>query len=324
MYKRQGQGVYALKDDTFEKVKFVKGSNVNTMENIGDQIFISTNLENIMYDGNNTSFMGKGFPNTKIIDVFSNEGTNWFASDHSLIKLEGNKYVSEKIIFPSSNAKIQALLIDGDIEYFGTNQGLWSRQNNKNTKLIKNINVLSLNKTSDGLIIVGAKKGFYYLNKGALKKINPDGQDYLSLSKTAVRDIEVISENEIWYSTFGMGLFLHNPGTFTTINTKDGLDVEGMTFDLVKSGKKVYIATKNGLFLYQNNKIKKHYTKSDGLPSNMVLDLDVDSNGNLWIATANGLSKLSGSIFKNYSRRDGLPSKLVTSVHVDNLSLIHI
>ena len=65
-----GQGVYVLNDDTFEKVKFVKGSNVNTMENIGDQIFISTNLENIIYDGNNTSFMGKGFPNVKIVDVF--------------------------------------------------------------------------------------------------------------------------------------------------------------------------------------------------------------------------------------------------------------
>ena len=58
-----------------------------------------------------------------------------------------------------------------------------------------------------------------------------------SLNKTAVRDIEVISENEIWYATFGMGLFLQNPGTFTTINAKDGLDVGGMTFDLVKNGK---------------------------------------------------------------------------------------
>ena len=86
-----------------------------------------------------------------------------------------------------------------------------------------------------------------------------------------MRDIEVISENEIWYATFGMGLFLHNPGTFTTLNVKDGLDVGGMTFDLVKHGDKLYIATKNGLFLYQNNKIKKHFTKNDGLPSNICL-----------------------------------------------------
>ena len=41
-------------------------------------IFISTNLENIIYDGNKTSFMGKGFPNAKIIDVFSNNVNDWF------------------------------------------------------------------------------------------------------------------------------------------------------------------------------------------------------------------------------------------------------
>ena len=117
--------------------------------------------------------------------------------------------------------------------------------------------MLSLDKALDGSIIVGAKKGFYYLDKGALKKISPGGKDYVPLSKTAVRDIEVISENEIWYATFGMGLFLHNPGTFTTLNAKDGLDVGGMTFDLVKHGNKVYIATKNGLFLYQNNKLNQ-------------------------------------------------------------------
>ena len=150
------------------------------------------------------------------------------------------------------------------IEYFGTNQGLWSRQNNRNAKLIKNINVLSLDRTSNGLIIVGAKKGFYYLSNGALKEITPVGQDYLSLSKTAVRDIEVTSENEIWYATFGMGLFLHDPGTFTNINTKNGLDVGGMTFDLERDGDKVYIATKNGLFIYKKNKIEKHFTKKDG------------------------------------------------------------
>ena len=82
-------------------------------------------------------------------------------------------------------------------------------------------------------------------------------------------------------------------------------------------GQNVFIATRNGLYKYQNNKVKAHYTKKDGLPSNTILDLDLDSKGNLWLATANGLSKLSGTKFKNYSRADGLPSKLVTAVHVD-------
>ena len=76
------------------------------------------------------------------------------------------------------------------------------------------------------------------------------GKITFHFNKTAVRDIEVTSENEIWYATFGMGLLLHDPGTFTNINSKNGLDVGGMTFDLERNGDKVYIATKNGLFIY--------------------------------------------------------------------------
>ena len=48
----------------------------------------------------------------------------------------------------------------------------------------------------------------------------------------------------------------------------------------------------------------------------MILDLDLDSKGNLWIATANGLSNYLDLSLKTI-RKDGLPSKLVTSVHVD-------
>ena len=43
-----GQGVYVLEDDTFEKVKFVKGSNVNTMENIGAVSYTHLTLPTIL------------------------------------------------------------------------------------------------------------------------------------------------------------------------------------------------------------------------------------------------------------------------------------
>ena len=310
-----GQGVYVLENDTFEKVKFVKGSNVTTMENIGDKIFISTNLENIMYDGYKTSFMDKGFPNAKIIDVFSNGKNDWFASNQSLIKLEGNKYVSEKITFSSSNAKIQALLIDGDIEYFGTNQGLWSRQNNRNAKLIKNINVLSLDKTSDGLIIVGAKKGFYYLNKGFLKKITLDGQDYLSLSKTAVRDIEVTSENEIWYATFGMGLLLHDP-EFYTFAVQDGLPSNSIRdITQLSNGNLIIACYKAGVAKFDG---KKFTLYDNGLDDKRVILLENGFDGEVWAGTESaGIGVLEEDQFRMIRDSDGLAHNEMFSLYND-------
>ncbi len=313
-----GKGVYVLNGDSFERVEVIKGVDVHSMEKIGDQIFISTNLENIFYDGKSVSYMGKGFPNTKIIDVFSKEKENWYVSDKKIITDKGNKFESEEIGFSKSNTKIQVFLVDGNSEYFGTNNGLWVRSNKgSSVRLIKNVNVLSLSKSVQGQIIVGTKKGLYYLKNNNLINMRPEGEKYEDLDKTAIRGIEVVSNNEIWYSTFGMGLFLQDYATFTTLDTRNGLDVGGMTFDMVTYQDKVYIATKNGLFVYQSGNIERHYTKRDGLPSNTILDLDLDSQGNLWLATANGLSKFSGSTFINYSRKNGLPSNLVTSVHVD-------
>ena len=51
--------------------------------------------------------------------------------------------------------------------------------------------------------------------------------------------------NEIWYSTFGSGVFLQDHGTFKNIYQEDGFNPGGMVFDIVHWKTKKYIATKN-------------------------------------------------------------------------------
>ena len=312
------KGIYVLNNDYFEKSTIVQGSELYTMAKVGDQLFVSTNLENVLFDGSDVSFMGKGFPNAGVRDVFTVDGQTWYATENKIIQKNKNSFVSNSVEFPSRKTKIQALLVVDDIEYFGTNQGLWSRNGKGNLKRLKNINVLSLDQLKSGDILVGSKKGLYYLRSGKLKQYRPSGEDHAPLNNTPIRGIEVISSNEVWYSTFGMGLYLHDPGTFINFGVIDGLDTGGMVYDLATDKGKVYIATGNGLFIYKNSRITDHYTTADGLPSNKVLDMDMDSKGKLWMATAKGLSHFTGSGFKNYNRKDGLPSNLVTAVHIDH------
>ena len=312
------QGIYSFNGDNFEKEKFIKGVDIYAMDKVGNELFVSTNLENVMFDGSNRSFMGKGFPNTKIRDVYIHvDGRAWYVAEDQIIKESGKGFISEKIRLKNNRSKIQTFSVDGDDQYFGTSQGLWVKKNGNEPRLVKNMNVLCLSRSTKGDMLVGSKKGLYYLKNGKLNGYGPHGDDHKALSSTPIQDIEVLSQNEIWFSTFGMGLYLQDPGTFETLDSKNGIDVGGMTFDMVMDKEKIFIATRNGLFVYQNEKVKAHYTKKDGLPSNTILDLDLDSKGVLWLATSNGLSRFSGSMFKNYSRNDGLPSKLVTSVHVD-------
>jgi len=53
-----------------------------------------------------------------------------------------------------------------------------------------------------------------------------------------------------------------------------------------------------------------HYTRKDGLSSNVIHSILEDDNGNLWMGTDNGLSKFNpdNETFTSYHQKDGLPT----------------
>ena len=57
------------------------------MENINGKLFVSTNIENIMYDGNKVSFMKNGFPRAEIKDIFFYKEEPWFISENQIIDI---------------------------------------------------------------------------------------------------------------------------------------------------------------------------------------------------------------------------------------------
>ncbi|MBK9593301.1 MAG: hypothetical protein IPO32_17985 [Crocinitomicaceae bacterium] len=56
----------------------------------------------------------------------------------------------------------------------------------------------------------------------------------------------------------------------------------------------------------------------DGLGNNLVLDIDEDADGNLWFATAGGISKFDGKTFTNYTTAQGLSHNFATSIMFDH------
>ncbi len=53
--------------------------------------------------------------------------------------------------------------------------------------------------------------------------------------------------------------------------------------------------------VHENDYLIKHYTNENGLPSNLINDVNSDKNGFVWIATQSGLSRYNGRSFFNYS-----------------------
>ncbi|MBO9202488.1 MULTISPECIES: hybrid sensor histidine kinase/response regulator transcription factor [Niastella] len=59
----------------------------------------------------------------------------------------------------------------------------------------------------------------------------------------------------------------------------------------------------------------RNYTAKDGLPNDYILSCAEDSDGNVWLATENGLSKFNPDthVFRNFDSYDALPPKLTFS-----------
>jgi len=80
----------------------------------------------------------------------------------------------------------------------------------------------------------------------------------------------------------------------------------------------IYCATKGGLLKWDLPEGRyTAYTTLDGLPSNVLSDVEVDGDGLLWIGSVDGLASFDGSRFKTYDVSDGLPSNEITDVTVD-------
>lgn len=76
--------------------------------------------------------------------------------------------------------------------------------------------------------------------------------------------------------------------------------------------KQLWIATQEGglLLFNRKNNTYKRFTTANGLSSNTILRILEDKNGNLWMSTYNGLSRLNvkTKTFRNFSKNDGLQS----------------
>lgn len=101
---------------------------------------------------------------------------------------------------------------------------------------------------------------------------------------------------------------------FTTAN---GLP-DDHVFHVAVDGNRVWVATENGLGLYENGKWKI-YRPQDGLAHRATLWVAPDQRtGDVWIATMGGLSRLSAGRFDTFTQlNSGLPNDVVYGVAVE-------
>ncbi len=59
------------------------------------------------------------------------------------------------------------------------------------------------------------------------------------------------------------------------------------------------------------------YTKDEGMPHSLVVDMVKDKDGKMWIGTEGGVSSFEGENFTNFTQEDGLVHRKVYSLEID-------
>ena len=214
--------------------------------------------------------------------------------------------------------------------------------------ILSNDCVKSINSLGDGKVLIGTLSGglnIYNEKTGKITWLMHNEKDPQSISSNTVWDISIDKENKIWLGTVA-GLERFNPVDETFEHYPEFKDLaNGVTWigidpdnDLWigtekitvfrpgygiinvfrEKGRDLFVDSKGRYWIMTNDEgivlfdkyigAKKVYGKKEGLACNLAYCMLEDSKGNLWISTANGLSRFNPEKeeFTNFYNHNGL------------------
>ena len=153
-----------------------------------------------------------------------------------------------------------------------------------------------------------------------------DGQKFTTIESTGgswwtTGDFYEDSKGALWFGTIKGGVFQYRDNELEIILPHSQLSqIEVLDIGQDHDGS-IWFGTVSGLFKYSGNTLTQ-FTTVDGLITDRVQQIMVDSLGQLWLAYNNqseevdnglGLTKYDGKNFQTLTTQDGLPSNRITS-----------
>lgn len=226
-----------------------------------------------------------------------------------------------------SSNRIQAFVRDqsGHL-WIGTEAGLNMLDEQRGTVThFSSFSVTALLCDRQGKVWVGTSQGIFQAQYGRneLIKLN---QAYYSDNFFSNNNIDIAyifqdSDDMIWFSTRQSGLFVYNPHNHQLIelsdpNTGYGRFLSYLPRGIAEDGSgRIWIGSKDmGIFLFDRKKRTfTNYSTIQGLPSNMIINIEPYPDGTVWLGTHNGITKFDeqkGTIV-NFNSNYGIFSQIV-------------
>lgn len=129
--------------------------------------------------------------------------------------------------------------------------------------------------------------------------------------------------NNLWFAT-NNGLSRFDGTSFYTYRTEQGLLGNEVSDISMGENNRLLIATNGGFSIF-DGVLFTHYTTAQGLLDNNTKAVYEDSEGNIWIGTAeNGICLFDGYTFFSYNTSHGLSGNQITSILEDDYNRIWI
>ena len=320
-----GLNVYDKNKDKFTRILYKEGELPSQYiysleEDINGHIWVGTDngLVELDKDLNIVKSYHDTIGDSDVYNVYDDsKGNIWVCTlDNGLFKInlddksvENYKNNNSKISIPSNNVRDIISDSEGKL-WIATDKGLctfdyereefitYNKKSYQSNSLIDD-EIFCLLKDSSGLIWIGTYSGISRFNPNSnFTHFKLDPYEDNSISGNVIHGIYEDDDKTLWIGTNESGVNVINGESIKHLNKENGNLVSDLIEDITGFKNYIFIGTNEGLsVLVKNDKTAKNYTitnytTKDGLPSNKIRSLFIDSKGYLWIGTNKGLAIL--------------------------------
>ncbi len=323
------KGASRYKDGAFENFTVKDGLPDNfvncLLHDERDVLWVGTQKGLCRYTGEKFSNFGNDGPGQKPVLCFyqePNTGRIWMGTANGIYVYENNKFTFFDLP-PGINTAVTAISKDklGRI-IAGTADGLLKLANGHfnlifTPQKIEMPSVSSMITDRDGITWIGANNGLFSFDGEAFTayRVSPD------VNASTIGCLYIDYESSLWLGTH-RGLFRFRGNGFSGFGPDDGL-TSTFIFGITKDNKgNIWACSQNkGVFKFNPDEADGDFeviNKSKGLASDITNAALTRPNGDVFIGTTNGLSKIANGQITNYHRKDGLFSDSVNCFMVDH------
>lgn len=282
------------------------------------------------YDGQHfTGFsMNDGLANNICMTILTDcKGRIWIGTQNGLSRYDGSRFKNYYFLKAPEQSEVSSLAEDqqGRIwcivkdKVYGIDQGKMIKAD-----LPEDHHFRQVFADHQGHIwVCGPDAPLYTFHQGQWQEIElPAGDKALHAPYRLYSD----SENNLWLLTRG-GVFRRRRGVYEQFNPPGFAEtvkgrIRRLAFD---QNKNLWLGTQDGLYQMKPDGIRR-FDRSNGFSHNVVTDLFIDREQQLWLAMAggDGVFRYAGDTFEQYDESTGLPTASVMSICRDSAQQIWV